>query len=238
MRPLIGTLKLEDYQDIGNGVFAAQHATEYMIRNGARIEIPTTHRWWEYGTAIQMLLDRYGAGISDISVLDVGSGWGALGPALAFVYGTRVTEVEPGNERHDRQKVNQILSCAGKPMLNVLNATTDSLPDGQWDMVSCISVIEHMPPDVEARCWKKLTDRIKPGGLFFCDVDCVPDQSKSYVFDELRAHNFTCEEMRDRVETLRSLGMENLGELPDYEYNGNMVHDFTFFRIGMRKKES
>lgn len=237
MRPLIGTLKQADYAEISDGVFAAQYATNHFKANGARIEIPTEHRWWEYGTAIQMLLNHYGADIHKISVLDVGSGWGAFGPALAYMYeGIQVMECEPGGEREDRKRVNSILAAVGKRQMDVRNHTTDDLPEEQFDMVACISVIEHMPATVEARAWKNLVDRIKPGGLFFADVDCVFDQTKSYVFDELRAHNFTCEEMKERVQWLKDLGMEvAYGE--DYTYNGNTVHDFTFFRIGMRKKQ-
>lgn len=236
MRPLIGTLKMDDYPDIGDGIFAAQYSTNHMKAHGARIEIPTEHRWWEYGTAIQMMLNEFGKGIETSKVMDVGSGWGAFGPAMAYVYGATVTECEPGNERFDRAKVNEILRNASKPEIRVLPNTTDDLPAEQFDMVTCISVIEHMPATVEARCWENLVARIRPGGLFFCDVDCVIDQTKSYVFDYLRAHNFTCEEMKERVQWLKKLGMEVIGQ-EEYTYNGNMVHDFTFFRIGMRKRK-
>jgi len=235
----IGALWPEkDYPEILAGVAAVKYAADYFKARGARIEIPHEHRYWEYATPVQMLLNEYagtGLGLSKVRVLDVGAGWGAFGPTLALVYGTEVVESEPGKERFDRATINKILLAEGKSALNVFGFTTDELDlFREYDMVTCISVIEHMPPDVEHRCWKNLTDKIKPGGLLYVDMDCVEDASKKYTFDELRTHNFTIAELKERVELLKQLGMEPLSE-PDYEWHGAHVYDFTFFRIGMRK---
>lgn len=234
-RPLVGTLHPSDYVDIHDGVIAAQKATEYLRSQGARIEIPTEHRWWEYGTAIQMMLDHYKERISDIDVLDVGSGWGAVGPALSLTYNTTVTEYEPGGgERHDRQRTIQILKNAGRKGINLHSFTLETMPAQDYDVVLCISVLEHTDPAKEKSFWLELGNRVRPNGLFYMTTDCVPEAGKAYTFDNLRTHNFVLDELKERVEMMIEHGFTPLGK-PEYVYNGNYVHDFTFFRCGMIK---
>ena len=236
MRTLINSLHPDDYLDIREGVTIAKGAVAELQARGVRIDIPTEHRWWEYATVIQMMLMQYRDRMSEVTILDVGSGRGAVCPALSLTFDTICTECEPAvGERNDRIRCNQVLRALGRKGISVQDNHTMNLPAVDYDMVSCVSVIEHIDPQIEILSWYNLAERVKPGGLFFADVDCVPDQSKKYVFDELRTHNFTCEEMKDRVEMLKEKGFEPIGE-PDYTYRGNMVHDFTFFRVGLRKK--
>lgn len=237
MRTLVNSLHPDDYNDIREGVTIAKGATAELQSRGVRLDIPTENRWWEYGTVIQMMLNQYRDRMSEVTILDVGSGRGVVCPALALTFNTICTECEPAQaERNDRLRCNSVLQAMGRRQISVQEHSTMTLPDVQYDMVSCVSVIEHIDPSIEKASWSNLGDRVKPGGLFFADVDCVPDQSKKYVFDELRAHNFTCEEMKDRVELMMEKGFEPIGE-PNYEYNGNQVLDFTFFRVGMKKKQ-
>jgi hypothetical protein len=236
LRTLTNSLHPDDYQDIREGVTIAKGAVAELQSRGVRIDIPTEHRWWEYGTVIQMMLMQYRDRMSEVTILDVGSGRGAVCPALSLTFDTICTECEPAvGERNDRIRCNQVLRALGRKGISVQDFHTMNLPDMLYDMVSCVSVIEHIDPPIEKQSWLNLVDRVKPGGLFFADVDCVPDQSKKYTFDELRTHNFTCEELHERVDMLREKGMEPIGE-PNYEYNGNQVFEFTFFRVGMRKK--
>lgn len=245
MRTLINSLHPDDYDDMMKENLELQDICKLLQTEGLNIEIPHHHRYWEYATVLKMILDdcklyrdhwdklpleRLGS----FNFLDVGSGHGLMGPALSCLYNISVTECEPSDYAH-RTQTNAWLKLHGYKEIKVIPCDTDNLPREQYDMVSCISVIEHMHADVEARCWKNLVDRIRPGGLFFADVDCVENPNVPHVYDNLRVHNFTIPELKDRVEHLKSLGMEPIGE-PDYNWNGNQVFDFTFFRIGMRKK--
>jgi SAM-dependent methyltransferase len=230
MRTLINSLHPDDYNDMMEENEELQKVCQIFHSNNLNIEIPHHHRYWEYATVLHMLRNYV---VFDTKVMDVGSGHGLMGPALSYLHEVNVTECEPTDYAH-RVQTNAYLTSQGKPEIRVIPCGTDNLPDEQFDMVSCISVIEHMHADVESRCWKNLIDRIKPGGLFFADVDCVENPNIPHIYDNLRVHNFTIPELKDRVDNLIALGMEPLGE-PDYNWNGAQVFDFTFFRIGMRK---
>lgn len=236
-RPLVGTIHGEDWKDIETGVQIAQRATERLQERGVRIEIPTFMRWWEYGTAIQMVLDRQ---TKPVDILDVGSGWGVVGPALSLCSEPfNITEYEPDQMYWaDRENCNRVLVSLNRKPINYQHYSLMQMPEQQFDAVFCISVMEHVSPEQETQCWVELARRVRPGGILFMDVDCVPDPTKSYVCDEMRAHNFTIPEMQGRVALLKKQGLQTIGE-PDWNYNGNLVHDsFTFFRIGMERPRS
>lgn len=235
MRPLINTLHPDDYKDFEPQTAELRSITDLFHSKDVNVCIAHEHRFWEYSTVL-MLWDMYCNNCSkpNANYMDVGSGHGLMGPAMSYLRNVDVTECEPSDYEH-RNYTNAILQTFGKKQLRIIPCSTDNLPDEQFDMVSCISVIEHMPAEVEQRCWKQLVDRIKPNGVFFADVDCVPDPNKAYVYDNLRAHNFTVPELKDRVDHLLTLGMKLINE-PDYTWNGSLVHDFTFFRICMVKE--
>ena len=238
-RPLTGSLKLDDYRDIKTGVDFCMTAVEYFHARGGRIEIPHTHRWWEYGTCVQMLLEQHltsNKKLSDVDVLNVGSGWDGLSPTIALQFNSNMTEYEPSAYyRQDRVRINQILLEDGKKQIHSLGYSLEDMPEQDYDAVFCVSVLEHVDPATEKQCWRNLARRVRKGGIFFADVDCVPDPNKKYVFDELRTHNFTIDDMKERVAIMEEEGLVPIGE-PDWNWNGAQVHDFTFFRVGMERR--
>jgi 2-polyprenyl-3-methyl-5-hydroxy-6-metoxy-1,4-benzoquinol methylase len=50
-------------------------------------------------------------------------------------------------------------------------------PDSSFDTVTCISVIEHIPPPFDRRALHQLVRALKPGGLLVLTVDFAPDGS-------------------------------------------------------------
>lgn len=238
MRALTNSLHLDDYKDMEEDVKELKIMFDKFVAQGNLwVVIGNEHRYWEYGTVMMLLIDYCKGNMDELKYLDVGSGWSLIGPAMAYIYNMNVTECEPSpREFNDRITMNAYLQAEGKKQIRVLQQGLDNLPDEQFDLVSCISVIEHLPADVEIRCWKNLVDRVKPGGILFVDCDVVPDNTKSYMFDNLRTHNFTIPEIQDRVKLLKSLGMESLTE-EDYTWNGAHVYDYSFFRICMRREQ-
>src|SRR5665213_554471 len=101
---------MDDYNEIHDGVSAIKAATGYLKNQGVRIEIPDIHRYWEYGTAVQLLLNNYKNKLKDVDILDVGSGWGALLPTVSLLYNSNCTEYEPWDVcRNDRIKCNEVI---------------------------------------------------------------------------------------------------------------------------------
>jgi len=234
-RPLVGTIHPDDMLEIREGVEAAQRAVDYLHAEGARIEVPTPWRWWEYGTPIQMMLNQYKEHITDIEVLDVGSGWSALGPTLALLYGTQVTEYEPNIDYcRDRIFVNMVLANKGQKVLQVHQVGLENMPQDQFDVVSCISVLEHVNPQLERSFWTALAQRVRPNRMLYITTDCLPERGKPYTYDNLRTQNFVVDDLKERVEFLMSFGFIPLGK-PDWKFNGCFVYDYTFFRCGMMK---
>lgn len=236
LRPMVNTLHLDDYGDITDGVKIAKDTIGILQDLGAHIVIPHTHRWWEYGSGVQILLNRFGA-VKKIDVLDVGSGWSGFGPAVRMFFDGEVSEYEPEQiYRDDRKKTINALARAGKPPVYVHNVSIESMPAQDYDAVFCISVLEHISKATEKQCWKELANRVRPGGVMFMTTDVVEDPSKPHIYDDMRVMpNYTLKDMKERVEMLvEECGMKTIG-VPDYRYNGNQVHDFTFFRAGFVK---
>ena len=235
----VNTLHPRDYEDIKFGVEIAQSAINLTIlARGCPVVIACEQRWWEYGSAIQMLLNSAGMeNIGKLDILDVGSGWSGLGPAINLTWDANVVEYEPIDQyRIDRERTNQIIRSYGKKGTRCLKEDLKLMPGDQFDAVFCISVLEHVAKADEKKCWVNLADRVKPGGLLFITCDVVDDNSKPHIYDEMRVMpNYTLQDMRERVEMLIDCCKMHPYGIPDYKYNGDMVHDFTFFRAGFIK---
>src|SRR6185369_15653990 len=110
MSSLVKAVELEDYLEIQDGVQMVQETVRSLVREGAKLHVYHPHRFWEYASAIQALLSLYGAEVRHKAVLDVGSGFGPLGPTLSYKLGVQVMECEPGRqERMSRLVTNKIL---------------------------------------------------------------------------------------------------------------------------------
>lgn len=232
-RPLVGTIHPDDMAEIREGVDAAQRAVDLLHHEGARIEVPTPWRWWEYGTAIQMMLNQYKERMNEIEVLDVGSGWSALGPTLQLTYNTKVTEYEPNAQYlNDREGVQHALGKHSRQGLTLHQCGLENMPETQFDVVCCVSVLEHVAPQIELASWVELARRVKPNGMLYITTDCVPYKSRSYTFDNLREQNFVLDDLMIRTATLEQFGFTPMGK-PDWTYHGSYVYDYTFWRCGM-----
>lgn len=234
-RSLIGCIQDEDYAEIQEGVQAVKRTVDWLSQYQVRIDVPHPHRYWEYGTAVQAFLSVYTESLDKKEVLDIGSGWSPLGPTLSYCYNVNVTECEPDvNACAMRLGVNHVLHQARKKPLQVHNWGFGNLPGKKYDAVFCVSVVEHLPVEVEDKCWQEMSDRLKPGGLLFVTADCVEVAGRAYQFDNLRVQNFLPEAFRSRIKKLQEMGLTPMGR-PDFRYHGAKVCDYTFFRMGFVK---
>lgn len=234
-RPLVSVLNPSvDYPEIQGGVDAVSNVAAFGRQHRIALDWNHDHRLWEYGTAIQILLNKYtDRGIHNLEVLEVGAGWGRLGPALVLSYNAKVTECEPnGDCKQARAPLNAEFARMNFNQIELITTGIEDLPNRLFDAVFCISVIEHVKDEKQG--WLELATRVKPGGVLFITTDIVPERNRTYVYDHLRTHNYTIDELKDRVEMIVKLGFDTIGT-PDYTYYGNHVHDYSFFRAGFIK---
>lgn len=235
MTSFVKSLDPGDYADISSAVDAITHAVSILAKHDVRIDIGHPHRLWEYGSAFSVLQNMWDASqLPRLKVLDVGSGCGALGPSLSYLAGLGITEAEPDPMfRYHRTACNLRLKELNKPSINVVAAGVENLPQEEFDAVFCISVLEHVDRGIENQAWRNLMSRVKPNGVLFLTVDCVPDANRHYVFDNLRQTNYTPQMLAERASWIGEQ-FTPLGK-PDFEYHGSHVHDYTFFRMGFVK---
>lgn len=231
------TLEPSDYENIQLEVQELKEAHQHFIERDIRIDLGHPHRFWEYGMAIKAFVkwaEIPGNSISKVSIVDVGAGLGLLGPTLAWCTGEfNVTEVEPNVECYSHRTVlNNWLHQEGKPQIRL---TKEIKETDKFDIVFCISVIEHVPDDHNfLRC---LAELVKENGLLFMTTDIVPKMLGNYMYDNLREHNFTVADLYSKTHYLGSKGFEFLdkNDNPNFDYNGDQVFNYTFGAIAMVK---
>ena len=240
---LVGCIDpVEDYPVIKKGVDYVKEKTQMFRSRGCRIEVPpslnyviTEHRFWEYGTAVELAWrHRLLHPIQErTKVVNIGCGWDALSPALSCDGVFDITDCEPDEVcRNDRKKINEVVISMGRHPIKILPNSVYELPNESFDIVYCISVLEHVSNEGDA--WLALTNRVSKDGMLFITVDCVEHKNKSYACDGARQTNYTLDVLKERIEMVKKLGFKTIGE-PDYVYHGAHVFDYTFFRVGFER---
>ena len=92
------------------------------------------------------------------TMVDVGCAGGELTFALADM-ADKVIAVEPWAERAER-------AVAANPHdhVEIRNTTAEALPEGCADLVTCLEVIEHMPPEEAPAFLRGIRRLLRPGG--------------------------------------------------------------------------
>lgn len=240
---MINSLRLEDYKELQVFKHVIDDAVTFIQTQvpQARVDIGHEHRYWEYCTAIKLYMEHT-AKIPDL--LDVGSGYSPFSVAMALKlkslkHPAIVTVCDPSAEAIANSNLINCGITPGIPTLKLENVGTDNLPLHRYDMVTCISVLEHVDKAIEWMSWEELALRVEPGGILFITVDCVPETKPFgyYHFDNLRNTNYTPAMIKERVDNLlKNFDMMPIGKV-DYIYHGDFVHNYTFFRIGLMKKK-
>lgn len=237
MTSFVKSVEPADYAEIVDGVEAVKHTVRVLSNMGAHIEIAHPHRLWEYGSAIAALISVYEEQLNEIRVLDVGAGNGALGPTLSYTYDIQVLEEDPDKaSKYNRNVCNDILRRVGKKPIVRDSKSLFGLPNMKFDAVFAISLLEHIDPEFERSAWIDLADHVKPGGLLFITVDCVPVADARYESSD-RVNHYDVGMLADRIQALSEVRkMIPMGQ-PDFTYHGSYVHDYTYYRIGMIKEQ-
>ncbi|HEX6176958.1 MAG TPA: class I SAM-dependent methyltransferase [Thermoanaerobaculia bacterium] len=96
-------------------------------------------------------------------VLDIGAGHGTYPRLIAEERAREVVAVEPD--------IRKTLIAFQHPKVKFVCGFDDCIR-GEWDVIVIYDVIYRLPPDERDRLFKRVFDRVKPGGLFILkDLD-------------------------------------------------------------------
>lgn len=219
------TLQVTDYKQINVGLGKAVQGMAACYGIGQKLYIPHDHRHWEYGSCIQAILEhKFPTSNYPIDVLDIGCGDGFLGPAIAMLGNNKVNEIEIDEKivigRSDLgAKLKIPLTINGGSILELKNW-------GKFDIVTCISVIEHIP---RSKLWDVIDNLslvVKPGGMLFITTD-VGEGQEWYNHRERETHF----DMEDIQKIVLNLVARGFAVSFDHTYGGNEVKNYTFMRI-------
>lgn len=227
------SIDLVDYEGIQDEVNEINAGLLEMKEAGINLVTQHQHRKWEYGMALSLI--RLQAPEGEKSVLDVGAGESYFSTIMACRYGYSVLEYEP-EMRFAVPRINAVnpwLVSKKSPPIAWLDRGVSALPDYKFSAVLCISVLEHLAPALEHEAWNHLASCVEVGGVLFITVDVVPKPGH-YTFDNLRKQNFTPQDIKARSDQLLAKGFDYVGT-PEWKYNGDYVHDYSFFSVGMRR---
>lgn len=178
-----------------------------------------THRRWEYGMCLQAI-KRHGGQ----RVIDVGGGGSTLGFALAEL-GYQVTVNDVQNFAAWIVEKSSLINKHIGFQYGTLGEISNT-----YDVVSCISVLEHI--DDYELAWAKLLSIVEPNGLLFTTVD-YHESGSPIVGGHLRTFNERM--IRRMIDMSKQYGFSLYGGWPDYRDGGSDVNGHTFASIALRR---
>lgn len=212
------TLNLSDYETLPTEFV---NRTYNDFKDICRFE--HEQRRWEYGLAIQALLDNDAR-----DILEVGGGGSLLIP-LVYLSGNRtVTEVDPWDCSDTLLKQASRLGL----FLDIPFYHQDFLEfslDKQFDAVVCTSVIEHVPE--HEKFFQKLLSFVKPTGILVLTTDFYPTGER---FSTNHLRTYSAEDLLAYAESTE--GFNFFGGGYDYTYWGSYVYDYTFASLVLKNE--
>ena len=154
------------------------HGLNAHLAGKASPAVAHPHRFWEYALALRCCLRR-GAD----TVLDVGGGGSLFSPAAARC-GLEVTQIDPGD-------FGPLVASQAAAVLRPIHYERSGLLEwrrGMYDVVACLSVVEHVPDDQESHFLKALLDHVWVGGVLVLTTDFHPS-GRPLVEGHLRTYN-------------------------------------------------
>lgn len=197
------------------------------------------HKLWENASIMQQLEELKVP--KDARILDVGSGGMFFPPYLAAVGGYRnltlTDSMAARNDLDDMIHAQEVAYGVDMP-LHVLPAEDmSSIASESFDVVMCISTIEHVDAEHHDDALREICRLTKPGGLIFITSDYFQSgaqgkaqhQASPYVAGQATAYT------KELV-----LGLPNIIDVDfvgdtDLDYRGDFVHNYSFVNICLRK---
>jgi len=202
------------------------------------------HKIWENASILQEL-DELGVP-KDAAILDVGSGGTFFPCYLATVAGyPDVTLTDSmANKDITADIAAQRAAYGIRLPLHALQAEDmAALPSASWDVVLCISTIEHVDADQHDAALREICRLTKPGGVICLTSDYFRHDAEGHV----DAAQFAASPYKDGQATpYRQPFVEHLPNVIDADfvggtdlaYRGDFVHNYSFVNICLRKRSA
>jgi hypothetical protein len=222
MNTLSKTLDVADYKELYDSTGILTDLERTLSQHGVVYRNEHQHRKWEYSMTLKALKM---AGAK--SLLDVGGGGSIFAPFARMNGLGYVLQVDPGDVgswiQQQAHVINYDLDFVQKDFLNWDD-------ERQFEAVSCLSVIEHVPSHIEF--FTRLLERVVDRGLLCLTTDFHPS-GEAKVGGHLRTYN--ANSMKTFVEIAFMYGFTPfLGE-PDYSKFEVAVNSYTFASLILRK---
>jgi len=208
----------EDYNQLSG---YCQHIMNIadVVHNIGRFE--HEHRKWEYGMAYKAVDIT-----KSLSVLDVGGGGSIFAPAMAWI-GVDVTTIDPGDVgawiKQQGDSITKNLKFIQQDFMAYTGTET-------YDMVCSLSVIEHVPNDIEFI--QKMGKNVKDGGYLMLSFDFHPS-GNMIVNGHIRTYN--SDSIKHIINVMEKEGFSVFGGTPNYKEFDPKVNGCTFATLLMRK---
>ena len=195
-------------------------------------------RRWEYAMALRTItawaaqqvftapLDA--PPMSPLQICDVGGAGSNFWQVLTGVTSEDIQLVDPSCPREVTELGQRQMFCGG------VEEYAATAPHGQFDILTCISVIEHV--EEVRKFFRACHMLLKPGGLLFLTTDYWDAEGPDTAhFHWMRTRIYNAERMRKLQGDLRELGYASFGQA-DWAYHGPQVYDYSVCSAAMVKK--
>lgn len=200
-------------------------------------------REWEYGMALKaiqawgeapLLKQELGANGLPWKLVDIGGAQSNFCQALAYL--GHVEVVDPAIHTPDGQS-----GITHGSEFNVSHAKYSveeyavGFP-GRFNVLTCISVIEHIPQKQIQEFLRALHRLLKPGGLLVLTTDYWDFEGPDTAhFHWMRERIYTPETLRYLRKKIREVGFDTFGET-SLAWNGNIVYDYSLVHLSYVKR--
>jgi len=236
MRPYTRALDPQDYRYLKH----AEPIADFQRAMTVAHCISHPHKIWENASIMQQLDELEVP--KTAKILDVGSGGMFFPPYLASVCGYRDLELTDSMSNMDINLYVQSQCRAYGIQMKVHSLFAEdmsALPSEGWDVVMCISVIEHIARANHDAALRELWRLTKPGGLIFLTSDYFRSehgsfQQAQYDASPYKAGQETCYHKEFVLDIPNKIDVEFVGDT-DLDYRGDFVHNYSFVNICLRK---
>lgn len=241
MRPYTRALDVADYgylRPINGALVDFQHE---MVANGVPHREWHPHRFWEYASILQQLLELDVP--EDAEVIDVGAGGSFFDPFLALKYPRLCcTDSMRYGDVTSMVKAQRAHYGVALPLYDLMLEDMSAKPSIRWDgatdkfdVTMCISTIEHVDGFLDAL--HELCRITKPGGYIFITSDYFESDEK---FEQSVSRHLQVTPFQKRL-VLKIPSVIDVSFVPnaygetDLNYRGDFVHNYSFCNICLRK---